>query len=551
MSTLVPEGPALSAPYRARLSSTHTDRGRSCLLDHVSAGLAAMAEGFCSVSMPDVTHDESKFIATYNIVMTGMSTAVCCVSIAVLLVTGIVLRWGKRTFGVRSYIGCLVLAAFLQIVSYLGVWGMRVWCPGMLGPGYCSSVLALGTLAEAAESFFLMYFVLDRVCALGGIVECPRYGTDGGKDWPNVIWASAVAWGCAAIVALPAFTSDVVRVQKGLVPVCEVRGSDGVTQLLMHVTVIYGLPSIIVMTKTVEAKYRVRDAKIWSVMRKASIFYMGYVFLIIPVIIMRLVVLINRGDGEETSVYDYVDLAATVLYQFRLVDYAVALDVLVDDVKDERDADAVYPVDRTDVEKGVGDADERNVSCRKWPCLNAGPCLCYGTMVEMRQLASQFAGKLVDTWVGLGKNAYAEYVRGIFGCGDKYKLFVENELEMKVTSTSGSAATGYDNMAFVGDEESTENQRREEETRNSDGANVAAIEEPRQDGDAKRPGDVVDDDEDSSSSSDEEDDAYHPEDFPHGIAPDVGTYSDDDAEVIVNRYAKHAVGDKIPKESTV
>lgn len=384
--------------------------------------------GSCPVPLGEVGKTESKFVGIYNSAVTGTFAAVSCASLTLVAVSGSVALYGKRTIGSNMYVLSLVLANAIQVACFCATWGMRIWCPGMMSDEYCRAVLTLGSISEAAASFFFTYIVLDRVCELGGISENPRYGTKSGRNLKGSIWVCFIAWSSALIIGCPALSGKTLQGKSGMIPVCEFTGTDGIMHLMLHTTVVYVVPSLILMTKHIEARRRAENIAIWSVMRKACIFYTVYFVLVVPVLLAKTASYMNR-DLPFPSTYDYIDLIATILYQLRVVDFAFSSDVIIDDTKHIVDVEVSTTI--MFGSNGGSNADP--------------PPLFYGTVCELREMCTKLMTKLMDVWGVLGK-------RILYIITGKETDLTSEEIVQELTASSSVVfGTAYDNKGFVDD----------------------------------------------------------------------------------------------------
>lgn len=387
--------------------------------------------GSCAIPLGEVGTVESKFVGVYNSAVTGTFAAVTCASLTLVTVTGGVALCGKRTIGAHMYVFSLVLANAIQVACFCATWGMRIWCPGMMTDEYCRVVLTLGSISEAAASFFFTYLVLDRICELGGICENPKCGTKSGSSLKGSLWVCFVAWSSALIIGCPALSGKTLHGKPGMIPICEFDGTDGIMYLMLHTTVVYVVPALILMMKNIEARRRAESVAMWTIMRKACIFYTVYFILVVPVLLAKTASYMNR-DVPFPSRYDYFEMIGTILYQLRVVDFAFSADVIIDDTKHITDAEKAN-VDTVSEDKNGDNRDE-----------SVPPPLFHGTACELKDFGNKLMNKVLDIWDVFGNRLLNVIIK-------KETVITplkDNVHELTASSNSVFGAV-YDNKAFA------------------------------------------------------------------------------------------------------
>ncbi|CCE57242.1 M78 protein [Murid betaherpesvirus 1] len=295
-----------------------------------------MPTSSCAVdySYPEVDAEHLSFIQTYNILVTSTFAVVGLISIVLILGSLILSMWRKvwhrRNGGARIYVFNLFLAEFMYVASFVAIWLVRVVCPSKVTEPYCRLAIMVNGMSEGAVSFFYLYLTLDRLCLVGAVTEKKTiFNTSAGKDLVGVIWVTVVAWISAFIVGAPALTSQVMRDRAGFLPVCEMQGPDDMPYVLMHVTAVYVVPFLIIISRLFEMRYSARDGT-WHFVSGASIYYVMYMIIVVPIIICRVVISFGEiGHSLSQTTLQYVDLISTAGWQGRGIAVAFACDVVV------------------------------------------------------------------------------------------------------------------------------------------------------------------------------------------------------------------------------
>ncbi|AWV68164.1 M78 protein [Murid betaherpesvirus 1] len=295
-----------------------------------------MPTSSCAVdySYPEVDAEQLNFIQTYNILLTSTFAVVAIICLVLILGSLILSMWRKvwhrRNGGSRIYVFSLFFAEFMYVGSLAAIWLVRVVCPAKITEAYCRIAIMINGMSEGAISFFYMYLTLDRLCLVGAVAEKKTiFNTAAGKDLIGVLWTAVISWLSAFIIGAPALTSQVLRDRAGFLPVCEMQGPDDMPYVLMHVTAVYIVPFLIVISRLFEARYSAREG-IWSFVAGSATYYVMYMLIVVPIIICRVVIMFGElKHSMSASALQHIDLISTAGWQARAIAVAFACDVVV------------------------------------------------------------------------------------------------------------------------------------------------------------------------------------------------------------------------------
>ncbi|AAC64046.1 pR78 [rat cytomegalovirus strain Maastricht] len=322
--------------------------------------------GLCAAPIGRVGEGASYFAGIFNSAVTGTSATACCASAALLVVRAAAI-FSKGTRISRIYVASLVLALILQISAAAAVWVVRIWCPGAVTESFCRAGLFVSSASEAAASFTVLYVVSDR---LSGMFPRPELSASVGVRTPgaasspppllsdDTTWKAWMAvflfWGSSVVSGLPVVISETVSGPPGVVPMCAIGGYDGVAHIIFHMTVVYVMPAALILTKHAGAQRFPAAEDHWPIMRRALVFYALHFVLTMPMMVSKSINYLLKGAPFDSAV-GYYELAATVLYLFRLLNFVSVFDVL--------DREEARPVE------GAGGPPKGGVGCCCRRCL--------------------------------------------------------------------------------------------------------------------------------------------------------------------------------------
>lgn len=305
--------------------------------------LRATMAGYCAAHIGRVGEDASYLAGVFNSAVTGVSSTAGFASILFVVIRTVTLcRKGTRVS--RIYIASMFTSLLVQILAYCAMWGLRIWCPGIVTEVFCRSGLFVSSVAEAAASFSVLYVVSDRLTGVFVRAESSA-GTgvraSGASATPTSsptaacesVWRAGISvalfWGSSIIAGLPVVISDTVRTPPGMIPMCGIGGYDGVSHIIFHMTIVYVLPAALILTKNAGAQRFMGADAHWPFVRRVLVFYALHFILTMPMVVSKSIEYLFEGAPFSSAV-GYYELVATVLYLFRLFNFASTLDLLED-----------------------------------------------------------------------------------------------------------------------------------------------------------------------------------------------------------------------------
>lgn len=403
--------------------------------------------GFCAAQIGHVEDDISYFAGIFNSAVTGTSATASCASAALLVIRAASL-FSKGTRISRIYIASLVLALIFQISSSVAVWVIRIWCPGAVTEVFCRAGLFVSSVSEAAASFTVLYVVSDR---LSGMFPRPDLSAGVGARGPgaspsspsllsdDTVWKAWMAvflfWGSSVVSGLPVIISETVSGPPGVVPMCAIGGYDGVAHIIFHMTVVYVMPAALILTKHAGAQRFPAADDHWPIMRRALIFYALHFVLTMPMMVSKSINYLFKGAPFNSAV-GYYELAATILYLFRLLNFVSVFDVLEqEEPRSKRGADG----------RAAEEAQKKGGCCCCRCLTGMIPRWMYRFAMGFECIAGRFKGILRRVMRVGGGGGYDEEKR-------KGGLPARDELSVTVVDGGGSVDDnkgGIDNPNYV------------------------------------------------------------------------------------------------------
>ncbi|AKE44245.1 a78 [Rat cytomegalovirus ALL-03] len=405
----------------------------------------------CLIPMGEMCPEEAFFIGVYNSVVTGAFSAVFGVATIALGITYGVVIASKRVCGPWPFVISLFLANVGMLISLAAKWAVRVWWPAMLDDSFCRGALSVGVVSESAGSFFFMFMCLDRMRdierSVSGGAESKR--APGGY---GVFWATVVAWLSALFFGYPMLVSTSSFQNSGSLPVCELRGDDSITQLMIQSSVVFVVPTLIVISRILSVdKKSPGSAEV--VVRRACCFYMCYFLIMIPALISRTMQYIYV-DTPSPSWKDYLNMFATAIYMFRVVIFAFAADIVLDDSV----VGTVSPTNLFFRSLIYGDVDKENGKDSK-TCPDVEiACLRVKRPGFVKKVSEKLVEKLKHMWGSFGVHVFNAYkkkspegmVVGVRGMGYDDDAHELNKDSGSVFGSDGGPS-GFDNPGYVSD----------------------------------------------------------------------------------------------------